>query len=234
MKKLMIALSTILFLSSAVFASGRYHGDIQFHTGGTSSEIYLHQNDGNDHLIEKKYDTKQIGFEIATWHMWDLNNCFSLGFVTDIYGGFGSLDSWSAGCIQDVFNNDVKHNSPISGGIFIGPAFGIQIWKLAKLSLGVGVVSNLSVVYDSNNFENFSESNTAFFASAGIGADLQLKLFPTSFFSPLIGYRCSIGIGGKCSAERKEKNKEKYSLKTESDLIFPKTGTLYFGFSFNW
>lgn len=235
MKKLTVIICVMLSLSAGAFASGKYHGDIQFHMGGTAASSYVRTYDSYNAITEEKIKTKQICFDIATWHMWDLGECCSLGFVVDFYGGFGNLDNWSAASLNRAFRNDVEDNGPIFGGIFIGPAFGVQFGKVAKLSLGIGFVSDLSVLYRNDYLSNTSGDVTStLICSAGVGADVQLKLFPTIFFSPIIGYRCSVGIGGKVSAYEREHGRGSYSSGGEADAIVPMNGTLYVGFSFNW
>lgn len=235
MKKLTVIICVMLSLSAGAFASGKYHGDIQFHMGGTSSRTYIKNYENNNTVLKDRTDTKQICFDIATWHMWDLGKCCSLGFVADFYGGFGDLDSWSASSFERAFTNSSKDNGPIFGGIFIGPAFGVQLGKVAKLSLGIGIVSDLAILYNNDYLSGSSgDITTTLISTAGIGADVQLKLFPTIFFSPIIGYRCSVGIGGKVSAYERENGRNSRCAGAESDAIIPMNGTLYVGFSFNW
>lgn len=235
MKRITVIICALLTMSVSAFAGEKYHGDIQFHMGGTTANSYIRNYDSHNNVTDEKTNAKQICFDIATWHMWDLNKCFSLGFVVDFYGGFGNLDSWSFASFEQAFKNDVQDNGPIFGGIFIGPAFGVQVGKVAKLSLGIGIVSDLAIVYK-NDYLNGSSGDvtTTLISSAGVGADVQLKLFPTIFFSPVIGYRCSVGIGEKLSAYNRENSRSSRSSGAEADVVVPFNGTLYVGFSFNW
>lgn len=235
MKRITVIICALLTMSVSAFAGEKYHGDIQFHMGGTTASSYVRTYDNYNAITEEKINTKQICFDIATWHMWDLGECCSLGFVVDFYGGFGNLDNWSAASFNRAFRNDVEDNGPIFGGMFIGPAFGVQLGKVAKLSLGIGFVSDLAVLYNNDYLSGSSgDVTTTVFSSVGVGADVQLKLFPTIFFSPVIGYRCSVGFGGEVSAYERENGRGSYSSGGEADVIVPMNGTLYVGFSFNW
>lgn len=234
MKKIFYVICAMAALSVNAFAKGNYHGDVQFHMGLGQAETIIKETGSFNNSVVKEFDTKEICFDIATWHMWDVNQVLSFGFVLDVYGGVGEVSSFSAAGIRDYFTSDNYKDGPVYGGFLIGPALGLSLGKVAKLSLGVGVAPLILEAYKNPNQSNPLTKSSTLISSCGIGADVQLKFFPSIFFSPVIGYRCMLGINDQYTICTKTVDERYSTSDRNADYVIPMSGTLYIGFSFNW
>ena len=117
-------------------------------------------------------------FDVASWHLFSLNDLFSVGFMVDFNGGVGAT--------KDITKSGVTVRE--SGLAFGATAFEYKMPDGLKQYLGA-----------STNYVSYSAGGV------GFGAEINAKFFPKSKVSPLVGFKFSVlgtneyeaNIGGK-------------------------------------
>lgn len=182
MKKIAGFLALLCMTAGVSFAKV-YNGDIQFHAGiGFGSNTTLLKDTDNSAATTEMPITA-FNVDLETWHLFNFNDTFGLGFVVGFTGGFGSSPKTSI-YIDEHFATSDDETSVFSFTGIIGPAVGITLGSVVRLNIGVGLTYGIECAFP-ENVEMFSYS----FSGAGVGAEVQAKFVPRSVVSPIIGYR---------------------------------------------
>lgn len=106
-------------MAGSAFARGMYNGDVQLHLG-TGMDSFTSES-----LSDANFDVKSntFDFDVASWHLFSLNDLFSVGFMVDFNGGVGAT--------KDVTYSGLTFKSDLAlhfNGL-IGPAVGFYFRK---------------------------------------------------------------------------------------------------------
>ena len=179
MKKLLAVLISLSVMAGSAFARGTYNGDVQLHigTGADSMKVTMDGNSG-DALKSNTFD-----FDIASWHLFSLNDLFGVGFMIDLNGGIGATKAIVNGPESSVA---LHFNS------LIGPAVSFTFGNIASVNVAAGLAFGVP------GFGYKVVNQDLAYSSAGIGfgAEVNGKFFPKSKVSPLAGFRFST-LGSK-------------------------------------
>ena len=197
MKKLLATLISLSVMAGSAFARGMYNGDVQLHIGTGMNSLY----EKNESTTDVKSNT--FDFDVASWHLFSLNDLFSVGFMVDFNGGVGAT--------KDVTYSGFTFKSDLAfhfNGL-IGPAVGFTFGNISALNISAGLAfgaTGFEYKVDELKQLGFSTNSVSFSAGGvGFGAEINAKFFPKSKVSPLVGFKFSVlgtneyeaNIGGK-------------------------------------
>lgn len=195
MKKLLATLISLSVMAGSAFARGMYNGDVQLHLG-TGMDSFTSES-----LSDANFDVKSntFDFDVASWHLFSLNDLFSVGFMVDFNGGVGAT--------KDVTDSGVtvrESDLALHFNGLIGPAVGFTFGNISALNISAGLAFGATgfgykIPGASTKYASFSASGV------GFGTEINAKFFPKSKVSPLVGFRFSVlgtneyeaNIGGK-------------------------------------
>ena len=179
MKKLLAVLISLSVMAGSAFARGTYNGDVQLHigTGADSMKVIMDGNSG-DPIKSNTFD-----FDIASWHLFSLNDLFGVGFMIDLNGGIGGTKE---------INSFLESSVALHFNALIGPAASFTFGNIASVNVAAGLAFGVpGFGYKAGN-QNLAYSS----AGIGFGAEVNGKFFPKSKVSPLAGFRFST-LGSK-------------------------------------
>ena len=201
MKKLLATLISLSVMAGSAFARGMYNGDVQLHLG-TSMDSFTSES-----ISDLNFDVKSntFDFDVASWHLFSLNDLFSVGFMVDFNGGVGAT--------KDVTYSGLTFKSDLAfhfNGL-IGPAVGFTFGNISALNISAGLAFGATAfeykmpdglkqyLGASTNYVSYSAGGV------GFGTEINAKFFPKSKVSPLVGFKFSVlgtneyeaNIGGK-------------------------------------
>ena len=201
MKKLLATLISLSVMAGSAFARGMYNGDVQLHLG-TGMDSFTSES-----LSDANFDVKSntFDFDVASWHLFSLNDLFSVGFMVDFNGGVGAT--------KDVAYSGLTFKSSLAlhfNGL-IGPAVGFTFGNISALNISAGLAFGATAfeykmpdglkqyLGASTNYVSYSAGGV------GFGTEINAKFFPKSKVSPLVGFKFSVlgtneyeaNIGGK-------------------------------------
>ena len=184
MKKLLATLISLSVMAGSAFARGMYNGDVQLHLGTGMDSFYV-ENESTTDIKSNTFD-----FDVASWHLFSLNDLFSVGFMVDFNGGVGAT--------KDVTYSGFTFKSDLAfhfNGL-IGPAVGFTFGNISALNISAGLafgatgfeykVDELKQLDFSTNYVSYSAGGV------GFGAEINAKFFPKSKVSPLVGFKFSV------------------------------------------
>ena len=179
MKKLLAVLISLSVMAGSAFARGTYNGDVQLHigTGADSMKMTMNGN-SSDALKSNTFD-----FDIASWHLFSLNDLFGVGFMIDLNGGIGGTKE---------INSILESSVALHFNALIGPAASFTFGNIASVNVAAGLAFGVP------GFGYKVVNQDLAYSSAGIGfgAEVNGKFFPKSKVSPLAGFRFST-LGSK-------------------------------------
>ena len=179
MKKLLAVLISLSVMAGSAFARGTYNGDVQLHIGTGADSMKMTK--GSDSLDDIKSNT--FDFDIASWHLFSLNDLFGVGFMIDLNGGFGGTKE---------SKNFGDSSVALHFNALIGPAVSFTFGNIASVNVAAGLAFGVpGFGYKAGN-QNLAYSS----AGIGFGAEVNGKFFPKSKVSPLAGFRFST-LGSK-------------------------------------
>ena len=192
MKKLLATLISLSVMAGSAFARGMYNGDVQLHLGTGMDSFYV-ENESTTDIKSNTFD-----FDVASWHLFSLNDLFSVGFMVDFNGGVGAT--------KDVTYSGLTFKSDLAfhfNGL-IGPAVGFTFGNISALNISAGLSFGTTgcgykISGASTKYASFSAGGV------GFGTEINAKFFPKSKVSPLVGFKFSVlgtneyeaNIGGK-------------------------------------
>ena len=242
MKKVIGAVVSLFLMAGAAFARGAYDGDIQLHLGVGFDSAKFEKSaapySGDVAKTTSEGASATFDFDIATWHLFNFNDVFGLGFVVGFNGGVGGTTKIRASITVNgteemsskVPSEDLGFAAHFNG--IIGPAVGIKLGNVVKFDIGLGLAYGFSVFSYETTTGDYSvrTATTAYLlGGVGFGAEVQAKFVPNSPVSPVIGYRfayipgkeCTIVSGGETTV---------YSCAV-ADYV---SNEIYVGITFNW
>ena len=201
MKKLLATLISLSVMAGSAFARGMYNGDVQLHLG-TSMDSFTSES-----LSDANFDVKSntFDFDVASWHLFSLNDLFSVGFMVDFNGGVGAT--------KDVTYSGLTFKSDLAfhfNGL-IGPAVCFTFGNISALNISAGLAFGATafeykMADELKQYQGASTNYVSYSAGGvGFGAEINAKFFPKSKVSPLVGFKFSVlgtneyeaNIGGK-------------------------------------
>ena len=176
MKKLLATLISLSVMAGSAFARGMYNGDVQLHIGTGADSMKMNGN-SSDALKSNTFD-----FDIASWHLFSLNDLFGVGFMIDLNGGIGGTKDYY------IYESSVA----LHFNALIGPAASFTFGNIASVNVAAGLAFGVP------GFGYKVVNQDLAYSSAGIGfgAEVNGKFFPKSKVSPLAGFRFST-LGSK-------------------------------------
>ena len=188
MKKLLATLISLSVMAGSAFARGMYNGDVQLHIG-TGMDSFT-----SEKISDLNFDVKSntFDFDVASWHLFSLNDLFSVGFMVDFNGGVGAT--------KDVTYSGLTFKSDLAfhfNGL-IGPAVGFTFGNISALNISAGLAFGATAfeykmadelkqyLGASTNYVSYSAGGV------GFGAEINAKFFPKSKVSPLVGFKFSV------------------------------------------
>ena len=166
-------------MAGSAFARGTYNGDVQLHIGTGADSMKFTVNEYSD----DSYKSNTFDFDIASWHLFSLNDLFGVGFMIDLNGGFGGTKE---------SKNFGDSSVALHFNALIGPAVSFTFGNIASVNVAAGLAFGVpGFGYKAGN-QNLAYSS----AGIGFGAEVNGKFFPKSKVSPLAGFRFST-LGSK-------------------------------------
>ena len=181
MKKLLATLISLSVMAGSAFARGMYNGDVQLHIGtGMDSFTREYMSDLNFDVKSNTFD-----FDVASWHLFSLNDLFSVGFMVDFNGGVGATKDITYSGLTILESDLALHFNGL-----IGPAVGFTFGNISALNISAGLA------FGATGFD-YKIPGTSNYASVsaggvGFGTEINAKFFPKSKVSPLVGFRFSV------------------------------------------
>ena len=184
MKKLLATLISLSVMAGSAFARGMYNGDVQLHLGTGMDSFYV-ENESTTDIKSNTFD-----FDVASWHLFSLNDLFSVGFMVDFNGGVGAT--------KDMTDSGLTLKSSLAlhfNGL-IGPAVGFTFGNISALNISAGLAFGATAFEYKmpDEVKQFFSSTYASFSAGGVGfgTEINAKFFPKSKVSPLVGFKFSV------------------------------------------
>ena len=232
MKKVIGAVVSLFLMVGAAFARGAYDGDIQLHLGVGFDSAKLEKSEEMYSGYVAKNTSEEASatfdFDIATWHLFNFNDVFGLGFVVGFNGGVGGTTKMRTSLTvngtevssSNVPSEDLGFAAHFNG--IIGPAVGIKLGNVVKFDIGLGLAYGFSVF-------SYQRTTSYLLGGVGFGAEVQAKFVPNSPVSPVIGYRFAY-IPGQEFTQVYGGETTVYSC----DVADYVSNEIYVGITFNW
>lgn len=166
-------------MAGSAFARGTYNGDIQLHIGTGADSMKFTVNGYSD----DSYKSNTFDFDIASWHLFSLNDLFGVGFMIDLNGGIGGTKE---------INSILESSVALHFNSLIGPAASFTFGNIASVNVAAGLAFGVPGFGYKVGNQNRAISS----AGIGFGAEVNGKFFPKSKVSPLAGFRFST-LGSK-------------------------------------
>lgn len=221
MKKFVVLLLSLFLLSGSVFARGIYSGDVQFHAGVGFDNIRIYTD-----LFEQGIDDKSYDFDIDTWHLFKINDLFSVGFVESFSLGFGESKKTFITLTNGTTTSSTENQFYVKVNNILGPAVGFTFKNIVRLNLSAG----FSVQAAENDIAT-DEIITTY--GIGVGGMLQAKFFPKDKVSPVIGLK-SLIVESKNYMTKSTDSSDSDVYVITCNKIQTTNISIYAGISFNW
>ena len=179
MKKLLAVLISLSVMAGSAFARGTYNGDVQLRIGTGADSMKFTVNEYSD----DSYKSNTFDFDIASWHLFSLNDLFGVGFMIDLNGGIGGTKE---------INSILESSVALHFNALIGPAVSFTFGNIASVNVAAGLAFGVPGFGYKVGNQNRAISS----AGIGFGAEVNGKFFPKSKVSPLAGFRFST-LGSK-------------------------------------
>ena len=185
MKKLLATLISLSVMAGSAFARGMYNGDVQLHIGTGMNSLY-EKNESTTDIKSNTFD-----FDVASWHLFSLNDLFSVGFMVDFNGGVGATKDITVNGFTGLKSSLALHFNGL-----IGPAVGFTFGNISALNISAGLAfgaTGFKYKVDELKQLGFSTNSVSFSAGGvGFGTEINAKFFPKSKVSPLVGFKFSV------------------------------------------
>ena len=239
MKKVIGAVVSLFLMAGAAFARGAYDGDIQLHLGVGFDSAKMEEKLADGGVVKYEGFSTTFDFDLATWHLFNFNDVFGLGFVVGFNGGVGGTTKMRTSFTvngtelssYNVPSEDLGFAAHFNG--IIGPAVGIKLGNVVKFDIGLGLAYGFSVFsYQMTTFDGYSRSTattSCLLGGVGFGAEVQAKFVPNSPVSPVIGYRFAYIPGKECTIVSRGE-----TTVHSCDVADYVSNEIYVGITFNW
>ena len=166
-------------MAGSAFARGTYNGDVKLHIGTGADSMKFTVNEYSD----DSYKSNTFDFDIASWHLFSLNDLFGVGFMIDLNGGIGGTKE---------INSILESSVALHFNALIGPAASFTFGNIASVNVAAGLAFGVPGF----GYEYINQNLAISSAGIGFGAEVNGKFFPKSKVSPLAGFRFST-LGSK-------------------------------------
>ena len=181
MKKLLATLISLSVMAGSAFARGMYNGDVQLHIGTGMDSFYI-ENESTTDVKSNTFD-----FDVSSWHLFSLNDLFSVGFMVDFNGGVGATKDITVSGL--TFKSDLAFH--FNG--LIGPAVGFTFGNISALNISAGLAFGATGFGYKYKIPGASTKYASYSAGGvGFGTEINAKFFPKSKVSPLVGFKFSV------------------------------------------
>ena len=187
MKKLLATLISLSLMAGSAFARGMYNGDVQLHLG-TGMDSFTSES-----ISDLNFDVKSntFDFDVASWHLFSLNDLFSVGFMVDFNGGVGATKDITVSGVTLLESDLALHFNGL-----IGPAVGFTFGNISALNISAGLAFGATAFeYKmADEIKQGYSTNYVSFSAGGVGfgTEINAKFFPKSKVSPLVGFKFSV------------------------------------------
>ena len=202
MKKLLATLISLSIMAGSAFARGMYNGDVQLHIG-TGMDSFTNEKISDSNM---DYKSNTFDFDVASWHLFSLNDLFSVGFMVDFNGVVGATKDITVNGFTGLKSSLALHFNGL-----IGPAVCFTFGNISALNISVGLAFGATafeykMADELKQYQGASTNYVSYSAGGvGFGAEINAKFFPKSKVSPLVGFKFSVlgtneyeaNIGGK-------------------------------------
>ncbi len=222
MKKLISIIIAATLLSSFAFAK-KYKGDIQLNMGISTEEMKVKDD------VDMTAKSGMFEFDIQTWHLFGINDWFSVGFMAGLNTGTGLTTELKEDTLGKVDNDDLTVAAHVN--FLLGPAVGFDVGKVVRFNVTTGLDLGIINMYSRQQVGDSSEVLAPYCSSAGIVFQTQAKFLPKSRVSPIVSYRVTNDFSKKLFVyDSKEDDHKDYSV----DSINVINNAFTVGISFNW
>ena len=184
MKKLLATLISLSVMAGSAFARGMYNGDVQLHLG-TGMDSFTSES-----ISDLNFDVKSntFDFDVASWHLFSLNDLFSVGFMVDFNGGVGATKDITKSGVTLLESDLALHFNGL-----IGPAVGFTFGNISALNISAGLAFGATGFGYKYKIPGASTKYASYSAGGvGFGTEINAKFFPKSKVSPLVGFKFSV------------------------------------------
>ena len=221
MKKLLATLISLSVMAGSAFARGMYNGDVQLHIG-TGMDSFTNEKISDSNM---DYKSNTFDFDVASWHLFSLNDLFSVGFMVDFNGGVGATKDITVNGFTGLKSSLALHFNGL-----IGPAVCFTFGNISALNISAGLAfgaTGFEYKVDELKQLGFSTNSVSFSAGGvGFGTEINAKFFPKSKVSPLVGFKFSVlgtneyerNLGG--TTEKIEKKATIYNTEYFAGIAF--------------
>lgn len=182
MKKLLATLISLSLMAGSAFARGMYNGDVQLHIGTGMDSFYV-ENESTTDIKSNTFD-----FDVASWHLFSLNDLFSVGFMVDFNGGVGATKDITDSGVTLIESDLALHFNGL-----IGPAVAFTFGNISALNISAGLAFGATGFGYKYKIPGASTKYASYSAGGvGFGTEINAKFFPKSKVSPLVGFKFSV------------------------------------------
>lgn len=236
MKKLLTCVLATFVMAGTAFSKGFYNGDIQIHLGLGLDDVSVEQASISQTVTG---NSLVWSADLETWHIFNLNDVFGLGFMAGFNGGFGQPQRITVKVGNSTTSLDADGNS-LAGrfNFMVGPAIGITCGNVVRfdvafgLNAGFGIVSAKQTV--NVGYSSTSTVNSYTISGVGFAAEIQAKFCPKAVVSPIIGYRFSSLFADSVSYYNYYGGGSGTTITLNNVKASYMANDIYFAISFNW
>ena len=176
-------------MAGSAFARGMYNGDVQLHLG-TGMDSFTSEKISDSNM---DYKSNTFDFDVASWHLFSLNDLFSVGFMVDFNGGVGATKDITVNGFTGLKSSLALHFNGL-----IGPAVGFTFGNISALNISAGLAFGATgfeykMADELKQAGSYSTNYVSYSAGGvGFGTEINAKFFPKSKVSPLVGFKFSV------------------------------------------
>ncbi len=221
MKKIITFILAATLLSSFAFAK-KYKGDLQLNFGGSAEQTKAEHDN-----VDIKAESGMFEFDVQTWHLFGINDWFSVGFMGGINSGLGGttkLEQAGIDCQTDL--SVAAHMD-----FLVGPAVGFDVGNVVRFNVATGLDFGFFNMYSCEDAEDSSNLTVTYCSPVGFGFQGQAKFLPNAKVSPVVSYRITSDFGSKMYTYDQDENEtDDWSV----DSLNVVNSAFTVGVSFNW
>ncbi len=217
MKKLISIIIAATLFSSFAFAK-KYKGDLQLNMGISTEEMNVKDN------VDMTAKSGMFEFDIQTWHLFGINDWFSVGFMAGLNTGTGLTIE-----MDNVDSDDLQVAAHIN--FLLGPAAGFDVGKIVRFDVTAGIDFGLLSMYSYQHPTASSKVLAPYCSPVGIGFQGQAKFLPKAKVSPVVSYRVTSDFANTLYVYDQDEN-EHHDTSVDSINVINSAFTV--GISFNW
>lgn len=221
MKKIITFILAASLLSSFAFAKN-YKGDLQLNFGGSAEQMKAEKDS-----VDYKAESGMFEFDVQTWHLFGINDWFSVGFMGGINTGLGSTTKLE----QSGFDCPTDLSVAAHMDFLVGPAVGFTLGDVVRFNVTTGLNLGFFNMYSCENQEDSSNLMVTYCSPVGFGFQGQAKFLPNAKVSPVVSFRVTSDAASKLyKYDQSENETDDWSV----DSLNVVNSAFTVGVSFNW